>query len=213
MASRSVSSAEMSENARSWVCRCKRREIRYAASAPTARAPPAYASSPGIAARSRARTLSYAIPTDTAPITSPDGPNNGTLPRAERPRVPLSISITSRPRSASPGSVETTAPIRWVSGCDQRTPRWFMTTTYSAPVARLTRSAADWTGPPSDGSVLLRCSTMSGSAAVDWAMARARRIAWSSSWSLSGARKRPVTRIVTPVMMASCISRTWEKTR
>lgn len=126
------------------------------------------------------------MPTDTAPTTSPDGPNNGTLPRAERPRVPLSISITSRPRNASPGSVETIAPIRWVSGCDQRTPRWFMTTTYSAPVARLTRSAADWTGPRSDGSVLVRSFTIPGWAAVLWAMARARRIAWSSSWSLRG---------------------------
>lgn len=41
IASRSVSSAEMSEKARSWVCRWSRREIRYAARAPTASAPPA----------------------------------------------------------------------------------------------------------------------------------------------------------------------------
>ncbi len=151
------------------------------------------------------------MPTETAPMTSPESFTSGTLPRAERPRVPLSISMTSRPRSASPGSVETTAPIRSAEGCDQRTPRPSMTTTYSAPVARLIRSAADCTGPRCDGSVLLRSSTMSGCAAVDWAMARARRIAWSSSWSLRGARNSPVTRIVTPVMMASCISRTWRR--
>lgn len=41
IASRSASSAEMSEKARSWVCRWTRRESRYAANAPTARAPPA----------------------------------------------------------------------------------------------------------------------------------------------------------------------------
>ncbi len=58
MASRSDSSAAMSEKARSLVCRWTRREMSHAASAPTARAPPAYASSPGIAWISRARTLS-----------------------------------------------------------------------------------------------------------------------------------------------------------
>ncbi|MGW3069636.1 ABC transporter ATP-binding protein, partial [Streptomyces sp. NPDC001130] len=47
-----------SEKARSRVCRWTRREISQAASAPTARAPPAYANSPGIALISRARTLS-----------------------------------------------------------------------------------------------------------------------------------------------------------
>ncbi|GAB7030527.1 hypothetical protein JCM4914_19880 [Streptomyces platensis subsp. malvinus] len=44
-------------------------------------------------------------------------------------------------------------------------------------------------------------------------MASARRIAWSSSWALSGARNRPVASAVTPAAMASCISSTWEKTR
>ncbi|GHG16605.1 hypothetical protein GCM10018791_33900 [Streptomyces zaomyceticus] len=44
-------------------------------------------------------------------------------------------------------------------------------------------------------------------------MASARRMAWSSSWALSGARKSPVASPVTPVAMASCISRTCENTR
>lgn len=48
----------MSEKARSRVCRWTLLEMTQAASAPTARAPPAYANSPGIAWISRARTLS-----------------------------------------------------------------------------------------------------------------------------------------------------------
>jgi hypothetical protein len=49
--------------------------------------------------------------------------HSGTFPRAARPSVPLSISMTFRPASASLGSVETTLPISSASVCDQRTPR------------------------------------------------------------------------------------------
>lgn len=115
--------------------------------------------------------------------------------------------------SAELGSVETTSPMREESVCDQRTPCLSMITTYSAPVDRLMRSAAAWTAPSVLGSVETSEAAICGCAAVLCAIARARRIAWSSSCSLSGARKRPVTRTVTPVTMASCISRTWEKTR
>lgn len=88
-----------------------------------------------------------------------------------------------------------------------------MITTYSAPVARLIRSASTCTGPPTPGREATRSSAMDGWAAVAAAMASARRIAWSSSWALSGARKSPVARTATPAAMASCMSSTWEKTR
>lgn len=166
-----------------------------------------------MAASSRARTLSYSIPTETAPTIAPPESRSGTLPRAERPSVPLSISMTSSPASASLGSVETTLPICLPSVCDQRTPRRSMTTTYSAPVALRTRSASRCTGPSAAGRDATRSAASCGWAAVDSAMARARRIAWSSSWWLSGARNRPVASTVTPAAMASCISSTWEKTR
>lgn len=66
-----------------------------------------------------------------------------------------------------------------------------MTTMYSAPVARLIRSAAVCTGPVGAGAVESSDSVICGWAAVLCAMAST----------------------VTPVAMANCISRTWEKTR
>ncbi|CAM5397835.1 hypothetical protein SANTM175S_10415 [Streptomyces antimycoticus] len=113
------------------------------------------------------------MPTDTAPMIRPSLERSGTLARAERPSVPTSICSTSRPASASPGSVETCSPIRAVVVCDQRTPRESITTMYSAPVARRIRSAARCTGPEGLGSVAARSRAMSGSAAVVWAMASA----------------------------------------
>ncbi len=160
------------------------------------------------------RTLSYSMPTETAPRRSarPRPRSSGTLPRADRPSVPLSISMTSRPARASLGSVETSLPICAGSGCDQRTPRVSMTTTYSAPVELRTRSASACTGPRTDGGPPVRSAASRGDAVVP-AMARARRMAWSSSCALSGARNRPVARTVTPVATANCISRTCENTR
>lgn len=111
------------------------------------------------------------------------------------------------------GSVETRSLIRAVSVCDQRTPRVSITTMYSAPVARRIRSASACTGPDGSGRVLSSWSTRPGSAAVVWAMERARRIAWSSSSWLSGARKSPVTSMTTPVVIATWVTRTWAKTR
>ncbi len=87
------------------------------------------------------------MPTETAPTTVPSLSRSGTLPRAERPRVPLSISMTSLPARAWPGSVETMPPICFGSVCDQRTPRQSITTMYSAWVAFRIRSASCCTGP------------------------------------------------------------------
>lgn len=77
--------------------------------------------------------------------------------------------------------METTRPIWVTSLCDQRTPFVFITTTYSAPLARRIRSAAVCTGPFTDGSDVCRSSAMRGWAAVVCAIASARRMAWSSS--------------------------------
>lgn len=121
------------------------------------------------------------MPTETAPTTLPVVSRSGTLPRAERPRVPLSISMTSLPARAWRGSVETTRPISFGSVWDQRTPRMSITTTYSAPLAFRIRSASVCTGPPADGLVFCRSSAICGWAAVVCAIASARRIAWSSS--------------------------------
>ncbi|KIX78770.1 hypothetical protein SF23_04690, partial [Streptomyces sp. MBRL 10] len=96
------------------------------------------------------------MPTDTAPTISPSAARSGTLPRAERPRVPSSISITSRPARASAGSVETGSPIRSGLGWARRMPSRSMTTTYSAPVARRIRSAAACTGLSGEGPVAMR---------------------------------------------------------
>ncbi|CAM5248808.1 hypothetical protein SVIOM342S_10088 [Streptomyces violaceorubidus] len=126
--------------------------------------------------------------------------------------MPLSISMTSRPDRACPGSVETTWPIRRGSVCDQRTPSRSITTTYSAWVASRTCSASRCTGPVAVGRVVRRSRATCGCCAVVCAIASARRIAWSSSWSPSGARNSPVS-MVTPAAIASCISSTCENTR
>ena len=67
--------------------------------------------------------------------------------------------------------------------------------------------------PPADGREASRSSATCGWAAVVAAMASARRMAWSSSWAPSGARKSPVASTATPAAMASCMRSTWEKTR
>lgn len=166
-----------------------------------------------MAPSSRSRTLSYAMPTETAPTISPSAATSGTLPRAERPRVPSSISMTSRPASASLGSVETGSPIRSALGCERRMPPRSMTTTYSAPVARRIRSAEDCTGLSAEGPERSRPAASDGSAAALCAMARARRMAWSSSCALSGARNSPVASMTTPPAMTSWVSRIWETAR
>lgn len=149
--------------------------------------------------KSRARTLSYSMPTDTAPMMSPLASRSGTFPRAERPRVPLSICMISRPASGTLGSVETTLPIWRVSVCDQRTPSMFMITMYSAPLACRMRSATACTGPSTVGSEVFMSAAIWGWAAVVCAIARARCMAWSSSSLLRGARNRPVASTTTPL--------------
>lgn len=213
IASRSSSSAEMSAKARPCVLRCSRRDTRSAATTPTPSAAPAYSSSTGTVASSRSRTLSYAMPTDTAPTILPPAPCSGTLARAERPRVPRSICMISRPERATLGSVETCRPIWVTSVCDQRTPRVSMTTMWRAPVARRIRSASSCTGPVTLGRVLTRSWASPGVAAVVWAIDSACRIACWSSWELSGARNSPVARVITPVVRATWTSSTWAKTR
>lgn len=153
------------------------------------------------------------MPTETAPTISPSAARRGTLPRADRPRVPSSISITSRPARASLGSVETGSPIRSALGCERRMPSRSSTTTYSAPVARRIRSAEACTGLSGEGPEASSPAASDGSAAALCAMARARRMAWSSSWELRGARNSPVARATTPAAMASWVSRIWETAR
>jgi hypothetical protein len=153
------------------------------------------------------------MPTETAPTTVPSLSRSGTLPRAERPSVPLSISMTSLPAKACPGSVETMPPICLGSVCDQRTPRQSITTTYSALVTFRIRSASFCTGPFGEGGVSLTSAASPGCCAVVCAIASARRIAWSSSWLLRGARNNPVASTATPAAIATCISRTCENTR
>ncbi len=153
------------------------------------------------------------MPTETAPTISPSAARSGTLPRAERPRVPSSISMTSRPARASLGSVETGSPIRSALGCERRMPSRSSTTTYSAPVARRIRSAEDCTGLSAEAPESRTPTASAGSAAALCAMARARRMAWSSSWALSGARNSPVASTATPAAMASWVSRIWETAR
>lgn len=148
------------------------------------------------------------MPTETAPMMCPSSSRSGTLPRAERPSVPLSISMTSSPARAFVGEVETTLPICEVSLCDQRTQCVFITTTYSAPLALRIRSAATCTGPFTDGRVVCRSLAICGWAAVVCAIASARRMASLSSWALSGARNSPVASTATPAAIATCISST-----
>lgn len=137
----------------------------------------------------------------------------GTLPRAERPRVPLSISMTCLPPSASPGSVETCPPISEGVVCDQRTPRRSSTTMYSACVAFRIRSASLCTGPSLVGGAVRTPSAICGSWAVVRAIASALRIASWSSCLLNGARNSPVAITATPAAIATCISSTCENTR
>ncbi len=213
IASRSSSSAEISANATPCVRRRRVRETASVARTPTASAAPVYRSSPGMLPSSRPRTLSYAIPTDTAPTIRPRPSRSGTLARADRPSVPVSICRTSRPASGRLGSVETCRPISAGFGCDQRTPRVSITTMYSALVAVRIRSASACTGPRGSGPVATSSRARSGSAAVVWAIDSARRIAWSSSSAPSGARNRPVARTITPVVMTTCAVRTCAKIR
>jgi hypothetical protein len=65
----------------------------------------------GSSASSRLAIRSSAMPADTSPTMRPSAARSGTLPRAERPSVPVSIAVTVCPERAGAGSVLTRWPI------------------------------------------------------------------------------------------------------
>ena len=147
-ASRSWTSSASSPGSRPRVWRFSRRTIAMEATTPSTTAsaaarwwPPAYGAR-GVRSRRASATGDQ-----TSPMMVPLRSNSGTLPRADRPSVPRSMTTTSCPDRAADGSVLTFRPISARFGWASRMPRRSVTTTKSAPVAWRIRSARCSTTP------------------------------------------------------------------
>ena len=165
--------------------------------------------------RSNSYTDEVDIPTLTAPTTRSESiSRTGTFARIDGPRVPVCSTTSSRPDSATEGSVLTGFPNSVGLGCDSRIPRSLVITTNSTPVPARTLVAMFCNGPFTSSSAggtspsyMATSARTAGAAASTRAMSRDR---WPYSsisrlWYTTASRAKAMPSV--SATTASCNSR------